>query len=216
VQFPDFRSVNGRGRRPTQPFPVLARMRQAGPGPFPQDLPFELGKNSQQACHGATRRSGQVQCLGQGHEADAQMLQFPSSPNSTLCFPRWVAYFSDESGRQEVYLAAFPEPRERFQISVNGGAFPVFGAGGRELFFLAQRDRLMAVSLKLGAQSFEHSAPRELFQMQVADSDTKNYDAAPDGQRFLVRTPAPAASGSAQLNLIVNWPSLLKKEVVVQ
>jgi hypothetical protein len=91
--------------------------------------------------------------------------------------------------------------------AANAGLFRVAASGGEPspLTRIDASHRLMAVSLK-----------RELFQMQVADTETKNYDAAPDGQRFLVRTPAPAASGSAQLNLIVNWPSLLKKEVVVQ
>ena len=77
--------------------------------------------------------------------------------------PRWVAYQSDESGRYEVYIQAFPEPRDKFQISTGGGTYPQWGPGGRELFYVSPDLKLMAVSLKLGADSVEPSTPRELF-----------------------------------------------------
>jgi hypothetical protein len=51
-------------------------MRQASPGSFPQNLPFELGEDGQQAGHRSTGRGGQVKCLSQGNETDAQVLQF--------------------------------------------------------------------------------------------------------------------------------------------
>src|SRR5947207_12297660 len=53
MQFPDLLGVHGRSRWPAQPFPVLPRMSQASPGPFPQDLSFELGEYCEQAGHGA-------------------------------------------------------------------------------------------------------------------------------------------------------------------
>jgi len=58
MQFPDFRSVNGRGCGPTQPFAFLPRMSQTSPGPFPQDLSFELGEDGQQSGHGSTSWCG--------------------------------------------------------------------------------------------------------------------------------------------------------------
>jgi hypothetical protein len=64
MQFPDFSSVYGRGGRPTQPFPVLPRMRQASSGSFPQDLSFELREYGQQAGHSSTGWHGQVQRFG--------------------------------------------------------------------------------------------------------------------------------------------------------
>jgi hypothetical protein len=76
MQFPDFRSVYGRGCRPTQPFPVLPRMGQASSSSLPQNLSFELGENREQTGHRATSWRGQIQCLGQRHEPDAKMLQF--------------------------------------------------------------------------------------------------------------------------------------------
>jgi hypothetical protein len=70
-------------------------------------------------------------------------------------------------------------------------------------------NKLMAVSLKLGADSVEPLTPRELFPLPIVENGRPPYEAAPDGQRFLVR----AALGHAgdPLTVIVNWPALLKK-----
>jgi hypothetical protein len=76
MQFPDFRSVYGRGCRPTKPFPVLPRMGQSSPSSFPQNLSFELGEYSEQAGHRTTGWGSQIQRFGQGNEPDTQMLQF--------------------------------------------------------------------------------------------------------------------------------------------
>jgi hypothetical protein len=76
MQFPDFRGVHGRGCRPTQPFSVRPCMLQARPRSFPQNLPFELSENRKQPGHGSTGRGGQVQRLGERHEANAQMFEF--------------------------------------------------------------------------------------------------------------------------------------------
>src|SRR5262249_40421283 len=100
----------------------------------------------------------------------------PESP------PRWLAYQSDVTGRFEIYVQAFPEPRGRFQVSTGGGQYPQWGPGGRELFYLSLENKLMAVSLKVGADSIEPSPPRELFALPVADLGLSPYDTAPDGQ----------------------------------
>ncbi|MGO9256832.1 MAG: hypothetical protein ACLQU1_11090 [Bryobacteraceae bacterium] len=123
--------------------------------------------------------------------------------------PRWIAYQSDETGRYEIYIQAFPEPRGATRISTGGGQYPQWGAGGRELFYVSPDYRLMAVSLRLGANSVEPSAPRELFPLPADDIGYSPYEAAPDGQRFLVR--ATPQHGAQPLTVIVNWPALLKK-----
>ena len=100
------------------------------------------------------------------------------------------------------------------QISTGGGQYPQWGAGGRELFYVSPDNKLMAVSLKLGADSVEPSAPRELFPLPAVDIGWSPYDATPDGQRFLVRA-TPAQAGQP-LTVIVNWPALLKKGAAAQ
>ena len=134
-----------------------------------------------------------------------QEARFSPEPN-----PRWVAFTSDESGRYEIYIGAFPEPRGKKRVSISGGRMPQWGAGGRELFYVSPEDKVMAVSLKLGPDGIEPSAPRELFQVpQRATVAGPIYQPSHDGQRFLVLTTPETAAQS--LNVIVNWPALLKK-----
>jgi eukaryotic-like serine/threonine-protein kinase len=121
---------------------------------------------------------------------------------------RWLAFQSDESGRFEVYIDAFPEPRGKVQISTGGGYLPSWGAGGRELFYVSADSKLMSVSLKLGANSVEPSTPHELFPVHPAQSDISPYAPSPNGQRFLV---VQASEKLLPLTVIVNWPALMNK-----
>jgi Tol biopolymer transport system component len=124
--------------------------------------------------------------------------------------PRWVAYMSDESGRPEVYIDAFPELRGKKRISTSGGSFPRWGAGGRELFYVSPENKLMEVSLKLGMETVEPSAPRELFQLPVRSATGgPTYEPSSDGQRILVLTSPERAQ--EPVTVLVNWPALLKK-----
>jgi Tol biopolymer transport system component/DNA-binding winged helix-turn-helix (wHTH) protein len=122
---------------------------------------------------------------------------------------RWVAFQSDESGRYEVYIDTFPEPHGQVRISTGGGVMPEWGAGGRELFYVSPDSMLMSVSLKRGSGSLEPSAPHALFPLLVIDTDVNPYDAARDGQRFLVLENAGHAA--QPLTVIVNWPALLNR-----
>jgi Tol biopolymer transport system component/predicted Ser/Thr protein kinase len=121
--------------------------------------------------------------------------------------PRWVAYTSNESGRSEVYVRAFPEPRGKFQISTGGGRFPAWSPDGRELYYVSPDDKLMATNLKLGADSVVPTTPRELFAL-VNFRLFYPYAVAPDGKRFLVTA---LTGGSEPLEMVVNWPALLKQ-----
>jgi dipeptidyl aminopeptidase/acylaminoacyl peptidase len=122
--------------------------------------------------------------------------------------PRWVAYVSDESGRDEVYVQAFPEPRGKFLISTGGGMNPEWSRDGRELYYVSPDNKLMAAELTLGRDSAIPSIPRELFAISPGTAGFPPYTVAPDGKRFLVSVPA---GGSQPLELVVNWPALLKK-----
>jgi len=120
----------------------------------------------------------------------------------------WVAYQSDESGQYEVYVQAFPEPREKFRISNAGGTFPQWGSTSHELFFLSKDAKLLSARLSPKDSSMEAYAPRDLFSLPPGFLGISPYDVTPDGQRFLISVtldrPEP-------LSVIVNWPALLKK-----
>ena len=107
--------------------------------------------------------------------------------------PRWVAYQSDETGRYEVYISAFPKARAKFQISTGGGRYPEWGAGGREIFFVAPDNKLMAADLMITADAVRPSAPRALFTLPIIDNGWSPYDTI-DGQRFLVRAVAQSCT----------------------
>jgi serine/threonine protein kinase len=123
--------------------------------------------------------------------------------------PRWIAFQSDESGRFEVYVQAFPEPHGKFQVSTEGGKYPEWGADDREIFYLDPENRLMSVNLNIGGDTPHPSKPAALFSLPFIDNGWSPYDTAPDGQKFLVRAVSRQLSQS--LKMIVNWPVLLKK-----
>jgi dipeptidyl aminopeptidase/acylaminoacyl peptidase len=121
---------------------------------------------------------------------------------------RLVAYQSDESGQYEVYVRSFPEPHQKLRISTAGGSDPQWGTGGRELFYRSRDGKLMVVTLKPSGASLEASVPRELFALPVGQPGPNLYEVAPDGQHILVND---VAASPEPLNVIVNWPALLKK-----
>jgi eukaryotic-like serine/threonine-protein kinase len=115
---------------------------------------------------------------------------------------RWVAYQSNESGRNEIYVQPFPGSGAKTQISTGGGEVPNWRGDGRELFYRAPDNRLMAVSVTLNPdrKTVETGTPVALFPTRVGST----YEAAPDGQRFLLLTPTEEAS-TAPITVILNW-----------
>jgi Tol biopolymer transport system component len=121
---------------------------------------------------------------------------------------RWVAYQSDDSGAPEVYVQSFPKPHGKIRISTAGGRSPEWGPNGRELFYVSPDEKIMAVTMKLGAESAEASLPRELFPLPSTPIGLSPFDVAGDGQRFLVQGRTDKIE---PLTVILNWPALLKK-----
>ncbi|HYM11730.1 MAG TPA: hypothetical protein VEU62_13425, partial [Bryobacterales bacterium] len=123
---------------------------------------------------------------------------------------RWIAYVSNESNpRYEVYVQAFngqgAASGEKWQVSTNGGAQPAWRRDGRELFYMAPDQKIMAVEVKSGS-TFEPGAPKALFQTQVLGvTDARNhYAVTSDGQRFLVNTVVENLT-SSPITVLVNW-----------
>lgn len=123
---------------------------------------------------------------------------------------RWVAYRSDESGREEVFVQPFPATGAKWQVSLGGGSLPVWRRDGKELFFLASDLTLMSVPVKLGNRTLEHGAPRSLFETNLAPSIIgHHYDVAPDGERFLFRARATGQK-PPPITVVLNWQAGLK------
>jgi Tol biopolymer transport system component len=123
------------------------------------------------------------------------------SPNG-----RWLAYVSDESGRDEVYVRPLRDDHNRSQVSRAGGSNIRWRADGRELFYVESGARLIAADVSASA-TFEAGAPRMVFAPPGTFVD---YDVSADGQRFLmVMLDREAEAGT--LSAILNWTMLLKK-----
>jgi eukaryotic-like serine/threonine-protein kinase len=98
---------------------------------------------------------------------------------------KWLAYQSDETGQMEVYVRSYPEPGARVSVSLHGGTEPAWAHSGRELFFRAG-DSLMAAAVAL-SPSFAVRERRLLFTGAFVSGDTyREYDVAPDDQRFVM------------------------------
>ena len=117
---------------------------------------------------------------------------------------RWMAYSSNESGSQGVYVTRFPEAGGKWQVSTNGGSFPVWRRDSRELFYRAADGKLMAVPVAPGSD-FKAGAPVPLFQPRAAIGTLGAgtfYDVAPDG-RFLINILVERTSPPA--TVVSNW-----------
>jgi Tol biopolymer transport system component len=122
---------------------------------------------------------------------------------------RWIAYASDESGRQEVYVQPFPASGGKWQISTSGGNQPLWSRDGKELFYVSPDNKLMAVNVKTST-GFEAGAPQALFEMRLRSVVGRRYDVAADGKRFLVNATIGEVK-SSPITLVQNWAAELEK-----
>ena len=115
---------------------------------------------------------------------------------------RWIAYRSDESGRDEVYVQRFPELGGRIKISTDGGTSPRWSADGAELYY-RNGSAMMAVTVGNADASLDVGLPGLLFDGPYLNDSGRNYDIAPDGRFLMVRLADDA--NLTQVHVIVNW-----------
>jgi WD40 repeat protein len=118
---------------------------------------------------------------------------------------KWIAYTSDESGQNEVYVQSFPEPTGKSLIS-RGGKSPAWRGDGRELYYISWPERkMMAVPITL-QPAFNAGAPVALFDTAVAVGWPRQYCVTHDGQRFLINR-SDSWQGTKPMTLVQNWQS---------
>jgi Tol biopolymer transport system component len=137
---------------------------------------------------------------------------------------RWVAYQSNESGQDEIYVRPFVPPGaantaagaagEHWQVSALGGIHPIWRPDGKELYYLDPAGAIMAALITVSGHTLEPGAPVRLFPTHIYGGgvDTqqgRQYDVAPDG-RFLINTVLDKAA-TAPITLIQNWNPAVKK-----
>ena len=121
---------------------------------------------------------------------------------------RWIAYQSDESGRVEIYVQPFLRAGRKVRVSGSGGVQVRWRRDGKELFFLASDNQLMAIPIRLDAASgdIELGTAVALFPTRLAgtprNDSGRHYMVSDDGQRFLMDTLTEV---SIPITVVLNW-----------
>jgi serine/threonine protein kinase len=123
---------------------------------------------------------------------------------------KWIAYVSDESGRDEVYARPFRGPGGKLLVSAAGGSTPVWSHDGKEIFYLDNDRKLMAAKVNQNGSVLGIDVARPLFQTQT-ESFLPAYDASADRRHFVIVTAVPQKSPSP-ITVVVNWDAGLKKQ----
>jgi serine/threonine-protein kinase len=125
---------------------------------------------------------------------------------------QWIAYTSDESGQDEVYVRPYPVGPGEWQISNQGGRDPLWAPDGRTLFY-RNSSKMMAVAVEI-EPAFSPGRPRLLFEGEYAFHVPGhiNHDISPDGQRFLM-VWSETAPEQTRINVVLNWFEELKRLV---
>jgi serine/threonine protein kinase/Tol biopolymer transport system component len=139
---------------------------------------------------------------------------------------RWMAYMSNESGKNDIYVRPFPEvSKGRWQISTAGGDSPLWSPNGREIFY-RNGDAVMRVAVET-EPTFKTGKLETLFRgtytslSSVSINELHPWDISRDGKRFLMMkevasTSKPAAEGPRKINIVLNWFEELKQRVPVK
>src|SRR5207245_926776 len=123
---------------------------------------------------------------------------------------KWIAYTSDESGRNEVYVQSFPAGGAKWPVTSNGGDWVRWRNDGKELFYVAPDRKVMSVAVRSVSGSLEFGTSNALFSIPISSTTSVQgtasyaYDVMPDRQRFLVLTPA-ADVQAPPMTVILNW-----------
>jgi Tol biopolymer transport system component len=124
---------------------------------------------------------------------------------------KWIAYTSDESGRAEVYIQAFPTAGFKLRVSTNGGSQPRWRDDGKELYYLAE-GAIFAAPIELGAAP-SAGKPEKLFDVLTPDFSLSSpfvYDVSADGKQFIVEAMDPN-SRSTPVTVMLNWQAKLRR-----
>jgi Tol biopolymer transport system component len=214
-------------------------IRSLVPGSTDQPLPSETPADAQDIPHDWSRNPEYIVFVrrpvhGGGADiwlkpmfGDGKPVQFVHSKKTFLHVEprvsrngRWLAYMTNESGRSEIVVHAFPDPDGfKTQVTADGGIYPTWGRNGHELYYLGLDGRLMAVSVKENGNKLDFGKPTVLVQspLTVLEPNSNDlYDASADGSRFIFiannNTSPTTPNDSDKLSVILNWTVTLPKK----
>ena len=129
---------------------------------------------------------------------------------------KWIAYRSDESGQNEIYVRPFAAGSAggKWQISAGGGMYGIWSKNGRELFYETPDSRIMVVDYTIRADSFTPGKPRLWCDTRpFATRGVPNLDLAPDGKRFLVFAPPESSTEPVRVAMLENFFDELRRRL---
>jgi serine/threonine protein kinase len=140
-------------------------------------------------------------------------LQTPAQESRGVISPdgRWLAYHSDESGRQETYVTPFPGPGRRWQVSESGGMYPYWRSDGAEVVFSDLEGMLTAVPVSIEGDAFRVGRAEQLFRIDPPHPPNPGFAPSPGFDRFVVSPPGVATAVNT-LHLVVNWSMRLTND----
>jgi len=152
----------------------------------------------------AAAQSGDLWTFSFADQKAAPYLQTDFNEGEPVFSPdgKWIAYVSNESGKNEIYVRTFPDTGGKWQISTSGGEDPLWSRDGSEIFY-DLGTKLMSVPVKT-APAFEAGTPQLLFEARFRPDNGVQYDVARDGKRFLVDQDV-TQSAEAPVTLVQNW-----------
>jgi Tol biopolymer transport system component len=116
---------------------------------------------------------------------------------------KWVAYDTDQSGRSEVVVQAFPASTGTVLVSTAGGSTPRWSADGKEIYFIGSDERMMAVSVAVENSTIKLGKPAALFSTQISNLIFKHqYVVTRDGRFGVLNRQAQESS---PITVILNW-----------
>jgi roadblock/LC7 domain-containing protein len=132
---------------------------------------------------------------------------------------KWVAYCSNEAGRNEVFVQPWPGPGAKIQISSEGGTDPIWSRNSKELFY-RNRDKMMVVAVATHP-TFQASKPQLLWEARYSHGMSSscgppgttegNYDVTGDGRRFLMIRDLDEDAVSTPMVVVLNFAEEVKK-----
>ncbi|HVH29094.1 MAG TPA: hypothetical protein VM818_20210 [Vicinamibacterales bacterium] len=129
---------------------------------------------------------------------------------------RFLAYTSNESDPEEVFVRSFPGPGGKWRISTSGGKFPAWSRAASELLFLGGDDRIMVVEYSINGDTFTAGRPRQWSPTQIRRiRSSQNFDVSADGKR-VVMFPRPAAEeteGSLHATFLLNFFDEVRRRI---
>jgi Tol biopolymer transport system component len=181
--------------------------------PFPSSLSPDGRVLAFYCLAAATRRDIYVVTMD-GEKTQRPILVNAVSEHTPMFSPDGglLAYVSDRSGREEVYVQPEPGPGPRYLVSMEGGREPKWSRDGRELFYRSG-DKMMVVSVETEPR-FSAGLPRVLFEgrFRMGRGGGQAYDVSPDGSRFLM-IRSPQERELTEIRVVLNWAEELKRLV---